>query len=176
MLERAIKEARDGVLFLDMDAPNIGELNITHLKMWIFNKLREFQQTTALVYAQVQASEDIIAKNLATNGIAAYGNTIVFNDFTKSELAEILIHLLKNDYQLDVMPDAEAKIRKYIDKAKSRETKAFPVNARTILHLAQTIAHITQLRVATTDGEHVVTSQDVSLFKWDNKDGRIGFE
>lgn len=175
ILERAIKEARDGVMFLDMDAPNIGDLYITHLKMWIFNKLRELQQTTALIFAQVEASEDIIAKNLATNGIAAYGNTIVFNDFTKGELVEILIYLLKNEYQLDIMPDAKTKIQKYIESAKARETKASPVNARTILHLAQTIAHITQLRVATTKGEQAVTLQDVSLFKWNNNVGKVGF-
>ena len=175
VLERAIKEAREGLLFFDMDAPGIGEFNIAHLKMWISNKMRELQQTTAIVFAQVQASEDIIAKNLATNGIAAYGNTIVFNDFSKEELLEILLYLLKNEYHLDTMPDAKDMMKKYIEKAKARETKASPVNARTILHLAQTIAHITQLRVATTDGEQVVTMQDVSLFKWDNKSGQVGF-
>lgn len=176
VLERAVKEAKDGLLFLDMDAPNEKSLNISHLRMWIINKLREYQQTTALVFAQVQASEDMIAQNLATNGIAAYGNSIVFNDFTPKELAEILYFLLQKEYQLEVMPDAKKTIQCYVENVKANETKESPVNARTILHLAQTIAHITQLRTAKTGGEQLVTLQDVSPFKWDGKArGKVGF-
>lgn len=176
ILERAIKEAKDGLLFLDMDAPNAKDCNLSHLRMWIANKLRELQQTTALVFAQVQASEDMIAQNLATNGIAAYGNSIVFNDFSSSELFDILSYLLRNEYQLDMLPDAKARVQNYVKSVKASETKDSPVNARTILHLAQTIAHITQLRVAKTGGEHLITLQDVSHFKWDNKvKGKVGF-
>lgn len=176
VLKRAIKEAKDGLLFLDMDAPNEKSLNSNYLKMWILNKLGESQQTTALVFAQQQVSEDMIAKNLATNGIAAYGNSIVFNDFTAAELAEILYFLLQKEYRLEVMPEAKTKIQKYVKCIKACETKESPVNARTIFHLAQTIAHITQLRVARTNGELLVTAQDVSLFKWDGRaGGKVGF-
>ena len=142
--------------------------------MWIQNKLREYQQTTALVFAQVQATEDMIARNLATNGIAAYGNSIVFNDFSISELSEILSYLLKAECQLEMTPDAKEKLAGYVQRVKASETKDSPVNARTILHLAQTIAHVTQLRVAKSGGERLVTLQDVSHFKWDNK-GKVGF-
>ena len=176
VLERAVKEARDGLLFLDMDAPNVKNLNGSHLKMWIINKLRELQQNTALVLAQVQISEDMIAQNLATNGVAAYGNSIVFDDFTTTELAEILYYLLKKEYQLEVVPEAKQRIHKYVENVKASETKESPVNARTILHLTQTIAHITQLRVATNGGERLVTLQDVSHFKWDKRvKGKVGF-
>lgn len=174
VMERVIKEAKDGLLFLDMDAPTAGNCNISYLRMWIQNKLREYQQTTALVFAQVQATEDMIARNLATNGIAAYGNSIVFNDFSISELSEILSYLLKTEYQLEMTPDAKEKLAGYVQRVKASETKDSPVNARTILHLAQTIAHVTQLRVAKSGGERLVTLQDVSHFKWDNK-GKVGF-
>ena len=176
VLERVVKEAKDGLLFLDMDAPNIKNVNSDHLRMWIFNKLRELHQTTALVFAQVNVSEDMIAQNLATNGIAAYGNSIVFNDFTNEELTEILASLLNSEYRLNIASDAKASVQQFIEKAKANETKESPVNARTVFHLAQTIAHITQLRLVNSEEERLVTLQDVSHFKWDNRmKGKVGF-
>ena len=176
VLIRAIKESKDGLLFLDMDAPNTKFNDLNHLRMWIFNKLRELQQTTALVFAQVKAPEDMIAQNLALNGIASYGNSIVFDDFTIAELSDILVSLLQEDYQLDIMPEAKQKIQEYVESVKKNETKESPVNARTIFHLTQTIAHITQLRLAKSGGERIITLQDVSHFKWDNKaKGKVGF-
>lgn len=176
VLERVVKEAKDGLLFLDMDAPNIKNVNSDHLRMWIFNKLRELHQTTALVFAQVKVSEDMIAQNLAINGVAAYDNSIVFNDFTTNELTEILVSLLKTEYHLDITSEARANVLQFIEKAKENETKESPVNARTIFHLAQTIAHITQLRLVSSDEERIVILQDVSHFKWDNRvKGKVGF-
>lgn len=176
VLGRAIKEARDGLLFLDMDAPNTNTTNVAHLRMWIFNKIREYSQTTALVFAQVKAKEDMIAQNLATNGIASYGNYIIFNDFSVDEMSEILDYLLQNEYHLEMTDEARDNMCKYIENIKTSETKESPVNARTILHLAQTIAHITQLRIANTDGDNSVTLQDVKHFKWDGRvKGRVGF-
>jgi len=176
VLERVIKESKDGLLFLDMDAPNIKNVNSDHLRMWIFNKLRELHQTTALVFAQVNVSEDMIAQNLATNGVAAYDNSIVFNDFSVSELTEILVSLLKSEYQLDIMPDAKQIVSQYVKSIKASETKESPVNARTMFHLAQTIAHITQIRMVRTGSERSVTLDDVAHFKWDKKlQNKVGF-
>lgn len=174
ILEKALKDARDGLLFLDMDAPNYNQLNIGHLRMWIINKLREYEQTTALVFGQINASEDMIAQNLAFNGISSYGNSIIFNDFTPKELVEILVTLLKRDYQIDMTAGAKANILKYIENIKSCETKQSPINARTIQHLAQTIAHITQLRMVKNKGKQSVTCDDVAHFKW-KKTTKVGF-
>lgn len=177
VLEHAISKAKDGLLFLDMDAPNSRFNNMNHLRMWIFNKLREQQQTTALVFAQVKTSEDMIAQNLANNGIASYGNSIVFKDFTVSELSEILVSLLQEEYQLGMIPEAQEKVQKYVESVKKNETKESPVNARTIFNLAQTIANITQLRLVKSGGERLVTLQDVDHFSWDNNkvQGKVGF-
>lgn len=160
-----------------MDAPNVKNVNLDHLRMWILNKLRELNQTTALVLAQVKASEDMIAQNLANNGIAAYDNSVVFDDFSTSELTEILTTLLRTEYSLEIAPEAKAKVQRYIEKVKVSETKESPVNARTVFHLSQTIAQITQLRLVNPEEkERLVTLQDVSHFKWDNKSaGKVGF-
>ena len=176
VLERSIKEAKDGLLFLDMDAPKNKNTDPDHIRMWIINKLHELKQTTALVFAQGQSSENLIAQNLAANGIASYDNAIIFNDYTVEELAEILASLLQSEFQLDITPEAKSKVRHYIEVIKANETKASPVNARTIFHLAQTIAQITLLRLATSEGESQVTLGDLDHLKWDNKvQGKVGF-
>jgi hypothetical protein len=176
VLEHAIKEAQDGLLFLDMDAPNAKSISQDYLKMRILNKLRELHQTTSLVFAQAKASEDSIAQNLAANGVASYGNCIVFNDFTPQELTEIMVCLLRREYQLEMLPEARKLIQQYVEMIKARERKDAPVNARTITHLAQTIAHITQVRIAGNEGKQLVTPQDVSHFKWTGREeGRVGY-
>lgn len=117
-------------------------------------------------------------------GVAKFGNGDIyqgkfehgFNDFTIEELTEILASLLYTEYQLNIASEAKANIQRFIEKAKANETKESPVNARTIFHLAQTIAHITQLRLVSSEEERIVTLQDVTHFKWDNKmKGKVGF-
>ena len=158
-----------------MDAPNDNNLNLSHLRVWIINRLRELEQTTALVFGQIKAEEDSIAQDLATNGIASYGNTIIFNDFTSEELVEILESLLKREYQLDMKPAAKDRITKYLESIKTSENKfkTTPVNLRTIIHIAQTVAHITQLRLVRSGGSHSVTKSDVAHFKWNKR--KVGF-
>lgn len=175
VLGKAIEDAKDGLLFLDMDAPNDNNLNLSHLRMWIFNRLRELEQTTALVFGQVKAEEDTIAHDLAINGIASYGNTIIFNDYTSEELVEILESLLQKEYKLDIKPAAKDRIIKYLDSVRASNTKLkkTPVNLRTILHIAQTVAHITQLRIVRSGGSHSVTKSDVAHFKWSKR--KVGF-
>ena len=176
VLERVVKEAKDGLLFLDMDAPNTSNINLNHIRMWILNKIRENQQTTALVIAQIKASEDMIAQNLAVHGIASYGNAVVFDDYTKRELFDILSFLLDKENHIGIEPEAGKTLQKYIENIKSSETKDSPVNARTILHLSQTIAHIAQLRLAQSGGERMVTTEDVAHFQWDGKTrGKVGY-
>ena len=175
VLGKAIEDAKDGLLFLDMDAPNANNLNLSHLRMWIINRLREMEQTTALVFGQIKAEEDTIAHDLAVNGIASYANTIVFDDYTSEELVEILEALLLKEYQLDIKPAAKEKIMKYLDSVKACDTKirTIPVNLRTILHIAQTVAHIAQLRIVRSGGSRSVTKSDVAHFKFNKR--KVGF-
>ena len=175
VLGKALEDARDGLLFLDMDSPNDINLNQSHLKMWIINRLRELEQTTALVFGQIKAEEDAIAQDLSDNGIASYGNTIIFDDLTSEELAEILESLLMREYQLDIKPAAKERIVKYLDSVKASNTKLkkTPVNLRTIVHIAQTVAHITQLRIVRSGGSRSVTKSDVAHFKWNKR--KVGF-
>ena len=118
----------------------------------------------------------MIAQNLATNGIGSYCNTIVFDDFSAPELSDILFFLLKRDYQLEINPNAKHILVQYVNNIKASENRDMIVNARTVQHLAQTVARIAQLRISNTHEENYVTLQDVAQFKWSSKSiGKIGF-
>ena len=176
VLERALAEAKDGLLFLDLDAPSAANLNIRQLSLWTFNKLRELRQITALVFAKERASNDMVAQNLTANGISSYGNSIVFKDYTAVELADILTYVLHHDYHLEVTPEAQAHMLNYMEAIHKNETKDSPVNARVVVHLAQTIANIALLRTVNDDGERLVTLPDVVHFKWNGKaKGSVGY-
>lgn len=175
VLSRAVKDAENGLLFLDMDSPNDKNIAIRHLRMWVLNRLRETEQTTAVVIGQIKASEDMIVQNLADNGIASYCNSIVFSDFTTDELSDILSTLLRKEYMLEMSPEAKDRMKSYIENIKSSGSKDSPANARTVSHLAQTIAHIAQLRIARSSGDNIVCLDDVDHFKWGQARNRVGF-
>ena len=177
VLERAIKKADDGLLFLDMDAPNYREKRYESLRMWVLNKIVERHQTTALVIAQVTCDEEAIAKSLIAGGVASYHNTIIFDDFSTDQLMAILDYLLRHDYQLKLSEEACKKLAAFVRNLKKDDSKSSPVSARTMQHLSQAIAMVAQLRIA-ADGQAAaeVTAEDVDHFEWTRQSaGKIGF-
>ena len=177
VLERAIKKADDGLLFLDMDAPNYREKQYESLRMWVLNKIVERRQTTALVVAQVTCDEEAIAKSLAAGGVASYHNSIIFDDFSTDQLMAILNYLLRHDYQLELTDEACKKLAVFVRNLKKDDSKSAPVSARTMQHLSQAIAMVAQLRIA-ADGQVAaeVTAEDVDRFEWTRQSaGKIGF-
>ena len=177
VLEQALKKASDGMLFLDMDAPEYKHENYDNLRMWILNKITERKQVTAFVMARITNSDVSIAKTLAAGGIASYHNSIVFDDFTAEELSGVLAYLLHRDFKLKISAEAKVKLDAFIRSMKNGEPKDMPISARTMQHLSQTIAMIAQLRIA-SDGTSApeITAADVDHFEWSRQTtGRIGF-
>ena len=177
ILEQAIKKACDGLLFLDMDAPEYKNENYDNLRMWVLNKITERKQVTAFVMARISNRDVSIAKTLAAGGIASYHNSIVFDDFTAEELSNVLAYLLLRDFKLKISANAKMKLDAFIRDMKDGESKDIPISARTMQHLSQTIAMISQLRIA-TDGalDPEVTAEDVDHFEWNHQaTGKIGF-
>lgn len=177
VLEQALKKASDGLLFLDMDAPEYKHENYDNLRMWIMNKITERKQVTAFVMARITNSDVSIAKTLAAGGIASYHNSIVFDDFTAEELSDVLAFLLRRDFKLEISADAKKKLDAFIRNMKNGESKDMPISARTMQHLSQTIATIAQLRIA-SDGTSAseVIAEDVDHFEWSRQTtGKIGF-
>ena len=177
VLEQALKKASDGLLFLDMDAPEYRNENYDNLRMWIMNKITERKQVTAFVMARVTNNDVSIAKMLADGGVASYHNSIVFNDFKAEELLDVLICLLHRDYKLAISDGAKEKLNVFVKNIKNGESKDMPISARTMQNLAQAIAMVSQLRIA-NDGQSVVevTADDVDHFEWTRQSaGKIGF-
>ena len=177
VLEQALKKASDGLLFLDMDAPEYRNENYDNLRMWIMNKITERKQVTAFVMARVTNNDVSIAKMLADGGIPSYHNSIVFNDYKAEELLDVLICLLYRDYKLTISDGAKEKLNVFVKNIKNGESKDMPVSARTMQNLAQAIAMVSQLRIA-NDGQSVVevTADDVDHFEWTRQSaGKIGF-
>ena len=176
-LEQALKKASDGLLFLDMDAPEYKNENYDNLRMWIMNKITERKQVTAFVMARITNNDVSIAKTLAAGGIASYHNSIVFDDFTMEELSDVLVYLLRRDYKLEISSEAKKKLDTFVRNMKNGESKNIPISARTMQHLSQTIAMIAQLRIASdTASPSEVTVEDVDHFEWSRQTtGKIGF-
>ena len=177
VLERAIKKADNGVLFLDLDAPTYRNENYESLRMWVLNKIVERQQVTAVVVAQVTSDEENITKTLAAGGVASYHNSIMFDDFSTEELSDILAYLLRRDFCLELSAQAREKLSLFVRNLKNSDSRNAPVSARTMQHLSQAIAMVTQLRIA-ANGQTTaeITADDVEHFEWNRQaTGRIGF-
>lgn len=177
VLEQALKKASDGLLFLDMDAPEYKNENYDNLRMWILNKITERKQVTAFVMARVTNNDVSIAKTLAAGGVASYHNSIVFDDFSTEELLDVLVYLLRRDFKLEISTDAKKKLDAFVKNMKSGESKNMPISARTMQHLSQTIAMIAQLRIASDDTSALeIIAADVDHFEWSRQlAGKIGF-
>ncbi|MBR1687487.1 MAG: AAA family ATPase [Prevotella sp.] len=176
-LEKALKRAADGLLFMDMDSPRYKDQPHDNIRMWIVNKINESKQQTAVVFAEASDGNENIAKDLALNGIASLYHSIIFNDYTVEQLTQLLASMLLSDYRLRLTPDAEKEMSRYIGSIHSAASRNNPVNARTIQLLAQTVAQVARLRIADSGAETAeeVLLQDVNHFEGTRHTGRIGF-
>ncbi len=169
ILENALKRANNGLLFLDMDSPEYKDKSFDSARIWIENKVREINLNLAVVFAETGDKNEMIAKNLAKNGIVTFNQTIVFNDYNAEQLLAIFKNILKKTYCLDLEPDAEREMKEYIQQITNNSKNNFEVNARTMLLLAQAAAQIAQLRIVeTNENPHKVIFDDVHNFEWDN--------
>jgi len=180
IIENALKRANHGLLFLDMDSPEQKDRTFDSIRIWIENKVKEMKYTMAIVYAEAGDKNEIIAKNLAKNGIVNFNQSIVFNDYSKDELFSIFKQLLKENHNLDLDGEAGKEIIKYIKGMTESAKNIFIVNARTMQLLAHTAAQIAQLRISETLKEgNYVTFKDVDNFEWDNSVSgyrRVGYK
>jgi AAA+ superfamily predicted ATPase len=170
VLETALKRAANGLLFLDMDSPHYTGKSFDFIRIWIENKIKESKLSVAVVYAETSDGNEVIARNLAKNGINSFNHTVVFNDFDADTLAAIFRHLLFAEYELELSPEASAEMYRYIKGLYDSAKKNYTVNARTMKLLAQTVAQVAQLRMASTGiVSGLVTIEDVTDFEWSSE-------
>ncbi len=156
-LEKALKRAADGLLFMDMDSPRYRNQSTDSIRTWLVNKIKDTKQQTAVVFAEVGESNDEVLRNLALNGFASLYHSVIFDDFTSQELMQLLSLMLSADYRLALSPEASDVLAQHVEATLRQATRNMPANARTIQMMAQTIAQSARLRIA----EHPNTSAEV---------------
>lgn len=179
IVEKALLKASDGMLFLDLDSPNYKNYNMDFLQFWIENKRRELDMKVAVVIAKGNSDSDVVARNLVHNGVVPSNHILVFEDFKLDELQVIFRHLLKKQFGLDIMPEAEAVTNQCIEHI-YQNRQMYAVNARTMQLLAGTVAQIAQLRIfsQSEQTEYTVVKADTDRLEWNGHSmlyRRIGF-
>jgi adenylate kinase family enzyme len=180
IIEKSMLKATDGMLFLDLDSPNYKNYNMDFLQFWIENKRKELNMNIAVVIARTNDDGDAVARNLVQHGVVPSNHILVFDDFKPVELKEIFCYLLKKQYGLGIMADAEMVIDNCIEQI-YRNRQHFAVNARTIQLLAGTVAQIAQLRIfhdPENNQQAMVIKEDTDRLEWSESSllyRRIGF-
>ena len=180
IIEKSMLKATDGMLFLDLDSPNYKNYNMDFLQFWIENKRKELNMNIAVVIARTNDDGDAVARNLVQHGVVPSNHILVFDDFKPAELKEIFCYLLKKQYGLGIMADAETVIDNCIEQI-YRNRQHFAVNARTIQLLAGTVAQIAQLRIfhdPENNQQAMVIKEDTDRLEWSESSllyRRIGF-
>jgi len=179
IIENALQRANNGLLFLDLDSPQYKDMVFSSIRFWIETKVREMKLNLAIVFAEAGNENEVLAMNLARRGIVTFNQSIVFNDFSVTELLEIFKRLLGKSYHLDLDPDAETEIYEFISELNENAKNNFIINAGTMRLLAQTVAQIAQLRIAVNEIPiNKIVRSDVHNFQWDEsvlKYQKIGF-
>ena len=179
VLRQAIKLASHGLLLIDGDAPefrNMFEYRLTseQLRIKLSSLVAETGGQGALVIAECNSPRQTVANSLTINGIYDFDHTFFFDDYSSEELFEILCRRLSK-HRVKFTPEAEAKMRNYIDQLCTNRTLSF-ANARTMKHLARTIYEQVILRASkdASSPRNRVTLEDVEGYNW-QQPRKIGY-
>ena len=180
VLAEAVKKSCNGLIFIDVDDPKFTESRLVYgrsveqVRLKVKELTVEVGGECALVLAELEAPNTTVAEQLSDAGVYEFDHTLVFKDFTAEELFEILQSCLKNKYDISFSPKAADHMKEYL--------KALPdasvANARTVKLIARTIHQQVVLREAdqaSAPKVHKVLLEDVQMYKWDGRKGKIGF-
>ena len=181
VLQSAMKRSRDGLLFIDGDAPQFKNVencfNGESLRFKLSSLMADLPGVYALVVAEHAPRQHTLTKSLIENGMPEFNHTLHFEDYTESELLQILEQGLKKK-KLYFETEARCHMSAYIyHMCKQRELGY--ANARTMKLLANAISDKYLLRVSRLkepDTKSIIW-EDVKEFVWKllNGNKRIGF-
>lgn len=189
LLEKALKRADEGLLFIDMDSPQNKGKSFNFVRKWVENKVKEMKLHLGVVFAETGESNERLAKDLAQNGINTFNHSVVFDDFTTEELYAIFKFLLSHTYHFNLEESAACELKHYIQSLCENTEKKEVINARTMQLLAQAVQKVALLRLAQAEGSMVyqggegeldtqrVIFADVEHLKWRDDLGlrKVGF-
>ena len=172
ILRDTMKQAGQGLLFIDLDDVANSHIDI----QWLRCKLTSLTAEMPGSYAIVIAVDD---RRLQTQPIDMPISTSVlyFADYTAEELMTIMEQrLAKNGYTLT--DEAQQTLRKHIESLCNNRSSGF-ANARTIKHIYTAITSAAEIRAIPSDksgSSVVITNEDVESIKWQKLgSNRIGF-
>ncbi|MDR2084624.1 MAG: AAA family ATPase [Bacteroidales bacterium] len=177
ILKSAIKRAENGLLFIDGDAPMFKNrdnfFDSDRLRHKLSLLTAESEDKMALVIAENEIGKTLVS-SLINSGIQAFDYTLLFEDYNKDELMDILKILLNNEgYSFD--EESEKHMQSYISCLCDEKSLDY-ANARTMTMLSQAIIRITQLRESegNVDIKGVVIAEDVESFTWKGLNYSVG--
>lgn len=179
VLRDAVKRACNGLIFIDVDDPGLGEYNYAYGSRveQIHLKIKELTVESggecALIMAELDAPNRNVAEQLSDAGVYEFDHTLVFKDYTPDELYQVLCICLAR-YDVTFSPAAEKHIRAFIVEMHG----AAGANARTMKLMSRTIYQQVILResgLARRPRTHEVKLSDIETFRWNRKKGRIGY-
>lgn len=182
VLQEAMKQSQQGLLFIDGDSPKFKNAANTFDSEQLRIKLAEYTSTLpgahALIIAENRAPRQELVEQLIDNGAPEVDHTLIFEDYTQDELFEILKQML-SDKEFAIDPEAEAVMRRYI-KHLAADRRSCYANARTMKIISRTIIQNTYLRLSNmheAPARATVLPVDVACFDIDGVPPRhtIGF-
>jgi hypothetical protein len=182
VLRDAVKRSRNGLLLIDGDAPEFRSstyrLTNEQVRFKLANLVNDEKTTGAIIIAECSSPNLSIAHSLANNGIYDYDHIFIFDDYTESELYDILCQCLSK-YKVTISPEAEVTIREFICKLSCNKEIGF-ANARTMKNLSRAIFEAVLLRLHETEAEgepseRIALAGDVESFIWNSTRKKIGY-
>jgi len=181
ILREAMHRSRQGLLFVDGDAPQFKSpesyFDGEKLRIKLGTLTAELPGSYALVIAGNEATRHSLAHRLQQSGIPGFDHTFHFADYSEEELFRILECCLKKR-QLKLGDKAAAVLRRYIYGLCSRRDLGY-ANARTMKLLSAAVSDRYLLRASREDVSvpGVVVEEDVAGFVWNEVRGtsRIGY-
>ena len=180
VLKSAVDRSRYGMLFIDGDAPELKErgsyaLTNDQLKIKLMELTAEHGGAGAIVVAECSAKRQALVSSMTQSGVYEFDHTFVFDDYTPSELYQILAQCLAA-HKVRFTPEAESHIGKYIREMFEDKGQAI-ANARTMKLLSRTIYQTIMLRESRNPGtpRRTVCLCDVEKFVWKRTSGRLGY-
>lgn len=181
ILKNAMKRSQQGLLFVDGDAPVFkspqSHFDSERLRFRLTSLTADLPGNYALIIAEHESVRQPLVNSLKQCGIAEFDHTLHFEDYTASELLQILEQMLKKR-RMKLERNAKVIMAKYISQLCENRELGY-ANARTMKLLSRSIAGIALLRESKLDNKTkkgIVTARDVEGFIWKNIKNKVGYK
>ena len=181
VLQSAMKRSRDGLLFIDGDAPQLKNASTTFngesLRFKLSSLMVDMPGVYVLIVAEHAPRQQTLAKSLMENGMPEFNHTLHFEDYSESDLLLILEQNLKKK-KLSLDSVARQHMAIYIHGMCMQRELGY-ANARTMKLLGNAITDKYLLRVSRSESSDTkcITREEVKEFVWKPLRGmkKIGF-